>query len=61
MCIRDRIITSLYPANDALKTLYGYDDSDAQSVRALIVLLVEAVAFQLIAIVCLAKLNNIQR
>ena len=57
----EQIITSLYPANDALKTLYGYDDSDAQSVRALIVLLVEAVAFQLIAIVCLAKLNNIQR
>ena len=57
----EQIITSLYPADDNLKTLYGYDDSDAQSVRAFIVLLVEAIAFQLIAVWCLGKLNNIQR
>ena len=57
----EQIITGLYPANDDVKALYGYDDSAAQSVRAFIVLLVEAIAFQLIAIVCLAELNKIQR
>jgi ABC-type multidrug transport system permease subunit len=57
----EQIITGLYPANDDIRALYGYDDSAAQSVRAFIVLLVEAIAFQLIAIVCLAKLNKIQR
>ena len=57
----EQIITGLYPANDDIRALYGYDDSSAQSVRAFIVLLVEAIAFQLIAIVCLAKLNKIQR
>jgi hypothetical protein len=57
----EQIITGLYPADENLKTLYGYDDSDAQSVRAFIVLLAEAIAFQFIALVCLAKLNNIQR
>jgi ABC-type multidrug transport system ATPase subunit len=57
----EQIITGLYPGNVDLYKLFGYDDSAEQSVRAFAVLLSEAILFQAIALVCLARLNNIQR
>ena len=57
----EQIITGLYPHDAELKTFYGYDDSSGQTVMALSVLVGEAILFQAIALVCLAKMNNIQR
>jgi hypothetical protein len=57
----EQIITGLYPDNEDLKIFYGYDDSGGQTATALGVLVGEAVLFQCISLVCLARMNNIQR
>ena len=57
----EQIITELHGNDQTLIELYGYDPSDAQSTRALAVLVAEIIVFQAVALVCLRQLNNIKR
>ena len=57
----EQIITELHGNDQTLIELYGYDLSDAQSTRALAVLVAEIIVFQAVALVCLRQLNNIKR